>query len=191
MKQNSQIKILCTGFVPFADHTVNSSQQLIESINNPQIKTLLLPVSFQNAFLNLEPLLLNQFDYCILFGLAANRSKVSLETLALNRVHCPNRPDNDSCEYTDEIIFKEGPVALASTFPYLDFLNELKKENIESELSHHAGTFVCNYIYYQVLFHCLKNKIKTKCIFIHLPDQAKIEFNLNLINNALKSLLIS
>ncbi|BAU11277.1 peptidase C15 pyroglutamyl peptidase I [Leptolyngbya sp. NIES-3755] len=43
-------------------------------------------------------------------------------------------------------------------------LNQLMESTTTTEISHDAGNFVCNYLYYQVLKHC-----DQQCLFVHVP----------------------
>jgi pyroglutamyl-peptidase len=36
-------------------------------------------------------------------------------------------------------------------------------------ISHNAGKFVCNYLYYQVLRHLERERSTAKCLFVHVP----------------------
>lgn len=36
-------------------------------------------------------------------------------------------------------------------------------------ISHNAGKFVCEGLYYQVLQHLKQNHLKTPCLFVHVP----------------------
>lgn len=38
-----------------------------------------------------------------------------------------------------------------------------------TQVSHDAGTFVCNYLYYSVLKHIQHHQLDCQCLFIHVP----------------------
>lgn len=87
-----------------------------------------------------------------MLGLAATRKKICLEAIAVNvDYEAGGKP---------RPIVKRGPLALATRLP-LDRL--LKKVRGPVAISHHAGTFVCNHLYY----HALTRKIP--CVFVHVP----------------------
>lgn len=46
-----------------------------------------------------------------------------------------------------------------------------------TDISHDAGRFVCNYLYYSVLKFIQTNQLPTQCIFVHVPllNQRNIE----------------
>jgi pyroglutamyl-peptidase len=48
-------------------------------------------------------------------------------------------------------------------------LNHLIEETIATQISHDAGDFVCNHLYYSVLKHLQPRKFKHPCIFVHVP----------------------
>ena len=46
-------------------------------------------------------------------------------------------------------------------------INNINDENLS--ISYHAGTFICNEIYYRALEYINNNKLNIKCIFVHIP----------------------
>jgi pyroglutamyl-peptidase len=48
-------------------------------------------------------------------------------------------------------------------------LNYLIEGTIATQISHDAGNFVCNHLYYSVLKHLQNKRFKCQCVFVHVP----------------------
>lgn len=48
-------------------------------------------------------------------------------------------------------------------------VHELVQDLAITDVSHDAGQFVCNHLYYSVLNHVLTNQLSTRCVFVHVP----------------------
>ena len=163
-------KLLLTGFTPFGAYTVNSSQVMVNLIEqcgmtNFDIRSIILPVSFSQSFQKLK----NEIDtfnpdLVISLGLAEMRPSINLEKVAINLIDCKT-PDNEGIHMRDQLILKDGPTA------YFSNLNTEEMRSVQTsfpvEMSYSAGTFVCNFIMYQTLSYLHDSKVKAG--FIHLP----------------------
>ncbi|MCU0542950.1 MAG: peptidase C15 [Oscillatoriaceae cyanobacterium Prado104] len=144
-------RILLTSFETWLPHhKSNSSDDLLEQVS--QIKSLRyslnflrkLPVDFELAP-NLAIAHINRLqpDAIICCGMAESRQKLSLESCAVN-----------------------GGREILKTAVNLELLaNNLTA----TEISHDAGKFVCEALYYAVLKHLGECQIETQCIFVHVP----------------------
>lgn len=165
-------KILVTAFQPFMGEAVNPSEILLEHINlqyDSEIETLLLPVSFLEAPRALQNHLKeNNYDLILLLGQAGGRSKVCLERVALNWIES---------ESLDEAGYKpkQGPIvegadpALFTDLPLTVWKENLSKKNLPVEISVSAGSYVCNYLYYQTLRWRMNTQQSLNVCFVHVP----------------------
>ena len=103
----------------------------------------------------------------IMMGLAALRSTLNLERLAVNVRDYPIK-DNHGHQYDGEEILP-GPLALKTDFPLHELRKKLKAKGFPSVISNHAGTFVCNDIYYQSLNFQIENGAPDLVLFVHVP----------------------
>jgi pyroglutamyl-peptidase len=157
------MKILLTGFKAFLGEKINPSEILCESFLG--ISSLVLPVEFSRAYEVLKVYLLNnKYDYVIMLGLAAGRSKVSLEKIALNWVQTDSADESGFKPKTKKINDLK-PLALMSNFPIDEVFSKVKSKHSNIEISFSAGTYVCNELYFQV---CSEFE-DLKSVFIHLP----------------------
>ena len=143
-------KILLTSFDTWLPHQQsNSSDDLLAKISQmqslPYSLTFLqkLPVDFQEAP-NLAIAQINQLqpDTIICCGMAESRQKLTVE----------------SCACCDTDILK-------TAVNFAPLIADLAA----TEISHEAGKFVCEALYYAVLKHICDAQLAAKCIFVHVP----------------------
>jgi pyroglutamyl-peptidase len=56
-------------------------------------------------------------------------------------------------------------------------LNQVLKGTIATEISHDAGNFVCNHLYYSLLKYIQENSLKSHCLFVHVPILCESNFD--------------
>lgn len=176
------MKILISGFEKFGPYPINTSEVMLQLLENePHLKTVLLPVTFQKAFLKLhEEVQKYQPDIVIALGLAASRKKISLEKVAINLIDC-EIPDNAGIFHRDTAIIEGAPKAYFSTLPIHEML---LASTFPTEISYSGGAYVCNYLMFKLLHSLEGTQIKSG--FIHLPV---LDENQDLIYSSLKSML--
>ncbi len=165
-------RILLTGFEPFHEYKINSSWSLVDSFKNStsdfeSIK-LRLPVEFK-AVSNLVPEILKQYqpDIVLAFGQCTGDS-IRIERVALN-IDDARSADNNGYTPTDEQIHADGKNAYFSTLPIKVIQQAMATKNIPAIISNSAGTYVCNHLFYELLYWCDKLSLPTKIGFVHLP----------------------
>lgn len=177
------MKILISGFEKFGPHSINTSEVMLKLLESePHIKTVLLPVTFQDAFEKLNEEIQNHRpEVVIALGLAASRDKISLEKVAINLIDC-EIPDNAGVFHRDTPIIQNAPNAYFSTLPLTEML--AASGTFPTEISYSAGAYVCNYLMYQLLHSLEGSGIKSG--FIHLPN---LNDNQNQILSSLQSMI--
>jgi pyroglutamyl-peptidase len=142
--------ILLTSFeIWLSDQLSNSSDDLLleviklDSLPHDLKFLRRLPVDVHLASSQVIPKISElQPDYIICCGMAASRTKLSLEAVA-------------SCE--------------ENILPTPVNLEKLVAGTTAIEISHDCGKFVCNGLYYAVLNYLCQNQLATPCIFVHVP----------------------
>ncbi len=143
-------KFLLTSFNTWQHHQKsNSSDDLLAQVSQmkslPYSMTYLrkLPVDFQLAP-NLVIAQINKLqpDTIICCGMAESRKKLTVE----------------SCACHNNKILKTAVN-----------LEHLIADLPTTKISHNAGKFVCESLYYAVLKHLADSQLSTKCIFVHIP----------------------
>jgi len=65
-------------------------------------------------------------------------------------------------------VIAEGPAAYFASLPVKAMTRALSDAGLPAEVSHTAGTFVCNHVFYG-LMHALKERAQTRGGFVHVP----------------------
>lgn len=170
------MRVLLTGFQPFAKINVNPSQLIVEHFQSQQrddLIALVLPTEYTAAGERIRHTILDfQPAAVISLGVAQSRNTISLERVALN-LDDASIADNAGVFASGELIASDGPAAYWSTLPLHAMREALEAVGIPVSLSNHAGTYICNHAFYvaQHTLACSGNL--TPCGFIHVPDIAR------------------
>lgn len=167
------MRVLLTGFDPFEGNTINPALEVVkgvrEKIGEIEIKKLEIPTVFGKS---MERILkaAEEFrpDAILCIGQAGGRYEMSLERVAIN-LNDARIKDNEGNQPIDEMIYPDGENAYFSNLPIKAMMQEMREEGIPTSISNTAGTFVCNYVMYGVLYHIAKHSIAKKGGFIHIP----------------------
>ena len=163
--------ITITGFEPFRKEKVNPSMIIAKEFDGKtvlgeKIKSIILPVSYKRAKPIVESLVKEEPILLLSLGLSSRITCIRLEVIALNIAHS-EKGDNDGYKPFNEIIYEDGDLAYKGTLPFKEILEALRKNGIPSTLSFHAGTFLCNYVYYIALYNAQNRGLNVG--FVHIP----------------------
>ncbi|MBI4464108.1 MAG: hypothetical protein HY647_05335 [Acidobacteria bacterium] len=171
------MKILLTGFEAFGNLQANPSQQIVERMaeraRRQGIRDLypeILPTEYAGAGRRIRQLIQRvRPEAALCLGVARSRTVIHLERVALNLDDDP-LPDNAGRAYSGRPIVRGGPLVYESTLPLQRMLNALRRQGIPATISNHAGTFVCNHVFY-VARHALEQMGREiPCGLIHVPE---------------------
>ena len=164
--------VLITGFEPFNGYEINPSQLIAETLNGQNIEDaeiigIVLPVNFTTsveyviqAITDYNPLLV------ISLGLSPVTHKIDVEKCGIN-LRWVYR--NNNSYPIPKRLNPCGPLIRISPLHTKRIVLELKKVEIPSRQSFHAGFYVCNAVLYGTLNYIKENKIPIKAGFIHVP----------------------
>lgn len=172
-------KIVLTAFEPFGSIDTNITIDILNKIKeeNKELKTYILPVVFNEVGSRIKDIINQENpDYLIMMGQAEGSKKIRLERNAINYVHALIK-DNNADQPQNKKISETDSNAYFTTFDDFKLFELLDKNYVER--SYTAGTYVCNYIYYEALSYLNKINSKTKAIFIHYPLSSKQASKLN------------
>jgi pyroglutamyl-peptidase len=151
------VNLLVTGFEPWDAHAVNPSGEVARELGGA-----VLPVDFRAADRELRRILARRKPEALLMlGLAPTRTQLALEAVALNVDHHEQEGKNEAFRRP---IQEGGPLAVECRLPLNDLQRRLRKSGIPSGISHHAGTFLCNHVFYRGL-----TWMDGPCGFVHVP----------------------
>jgi pyroglutamyl-peptidase len=151
------VNILLTGFEPWGTNRVNPSGEIATELGGH-----VLPVDYERAVRELRRLIRKtRPDALLMLGLASSRTRISLEAVALNRDH---HEEEGKQRRWRRPIRRRGPIALEARLPLDRIFGRLKAARVPVAVSHHAGTFVCNHVFYEGL-----TAYSGPCGFVHVP----------------------
>lgn len=168
-------RILITGFEPFGGRDANATGVAAQALDGSVIEGhrvhgLQLPCTFEAAprrlveqVQRLRPMLV------LALGLAASRSGFALERVALNLVDAPIA-DNAGAQPTDRPVLPGGPAAHFATLPVKAMVAALQAAAWPAALSHSAGTFVCNQVFY-TLMQAVADRPRVRAGFMHVGPE--------------------
>lgn len=167
------MKILVTGFNPFGGESVNPAYEAVkllpDTIGGAQIVKKEIPTVFKKAGKVLEETMKKeQPDIVICVGQAGGRSAITPEKVAIN-IMDGRIPDNEGYQPVDTPVQENGPTAYFSSLPVKAMVKNIQDAGIPSFLSYTAGSYVCNYLMYELLYLIDTQFKNTKGGFIHVP----------------------
>ena len=169
------MKLLITGFEPYGNVKVNPSWEVAKRIallhpEGVEVCARRLPVVFDSvgdvlweAVERFAP------DVVLMLGVAAKRSVISYERVAIN-MDDSSKEDNERKTYPGTPIRRDGPAAYFSTLPVKEMRDATLSAGIAAEISNSAGTYVCNHTMYDCLYRIEQSGLKTRAGFVHVPQ---------------------
>ncbi|MBY0358201.1 MAG: hypothetical protein K2W82_09390 [Candidatus Obscuribacterales bacterium] len=183
------MRIIATGFDPFNNLTYNPSQDTVErlptslEIDQKQIpvSSAVLPTCCDEAWQILNQLVTSHVDkpfLLLLTGFAEKQDKIFLERFALNVRHY-RIPDNNGHQHNDEYLDdKITNEAYRTKLPLPALEKHLSENGFACGISNHAGTFICNELYFRSLHNWQENPHCLGVLFVHLPPADKYQESL-------------
>lgn len=169
--------VLVTAFEPFGEHKTNPTITAAEAVARecPGVVNEVLPVEFEAATARIRELMDEHRPHTVIsLGLAAGRTEITPERVAINTMDAPI-PDNSGAQPIDEPVDEGGPAAHFLTLPNKAIVQALKDEGIPASLSNTAGTYVCNAVAYAAAQYAARFNDSSSCGrtvrtgFIHVP----------------------
>lgn len=168
-------RVLVTGFEPFGGDPVNPSLEAIRCLaDDPppagiELATRALPVVYGDALVALRDAIeQHDPDVVVATGLAGGRCGVTPEKVAVNLDDAP-APDNAGGSPVDRPIVADGPTAYFSTLPVKAIVAAMRDAGIPASVSHTAGTYVCNHVFYGLMHLLATERPGTRGGFVHVP----------------------
>lgn len=175
MKAERSRTVLLTGFEPFDGEVMNPSWLAIQKLSGEEIAghhviAECLPTAFTEAPRILRRTMTRHQPRLILcVGQAGGRAQLSLERVAINLIDA-RIADNRGRQPVDIPVIAGGPAAYFTTLPIKAMRAAARDAGVPVEISHSAGTFVCNQVFY-ALMHELAKGTARDCRggFVHIP----------------------
>ncbi|MEY8308347.1 pyroglutamyl-peptidase I [Erysipelotrichaceae bacterium 51-3] len=167
------MKILITGFNPFGNESVNPAFEAVkllpDTIKSAEIVKLEIPTEFKRAGKVLqEGIEANHPDVVICVGQAGGRSAITPEQVGINLMD-GRIPDNAGYQPFDTPVREDGPTAYFTSLPVKAMVQSIRDAGIPAFVSYSAGTYVCNFLMYELLYQIEHFFPGIKGGFIHVP----------------------
>ena len=158
--------VLITAFEPYDHWTTNASWLALMELTRdlperPRVVTRRYPVDFATLGERLAADLQANYDFAIHLGQAPGSSRLRLEAIGINlgaeRGQLP------------QPLVDDGPVAYRTSLPLDEWSAHLNAAGIPAAVSYHAGTYLCNAIFYMSCRLAERMALATQSALIHLP----------------------
>ena len=169
------MKILITGSDPFGGETVNPAYEAVkllpDTIAGAEIIKLEVPTRFHRAGAVLEDAMQrHKPDAVICVGQAGGRAAITPGESG----HQPyGRPHPGQCRVSacgpSAPIREDGETAYFTSLPVKAMVQRMRDAGIPAAVSYTAGTYVCNYLLYTLLYLIDKKYPNVRGGFIHVP----------------------
>jgi pyroglutamyl-peptidase len=168
------MRILIAGFGPFPGAPFNPSALLTAALrrrrrpalSGVKIESHVFATAYAAVDRDLRRLLARKPDAVLIFGLAAGRPHICIETHARNAVSLLS-PDSSGRRPQRPTIDASEPRSRSGNAPTAYLLNALRRSSAPARLSRDAGRYLCNYAYWQALRHVEGNRPLVQ--FVHIP----------------------
>ncbi len=155
-------RVLLTAFEPYDRWPENSSWLTLTDLTrwydgSADLITRRYPVDLGEMSKRLRKDLQDDFDLAIHLGQSPGSTLIKLEAVGLN-VRSDGSP-----------LIDEAPAAYRSPLPLDRCSRSLISAGIPSEVSHHAGTYLCNAALFLSQHYSQSFGLRTRSAFVHIP----------------------
>jgi pyroglutamyl-peptidase len=170
--------VLLIGFGPFPGAAKNPSADLAKALARRRRPALAgiaraaheLATTYAAVDRDLPGLFAQRPDIVLIFGLAARRRHLSIETRARNAVSVLF-PDASGYRPRRGVIAPGEPSARKPVTPLAGLLGAMRPSGVPTRLSRDAGRYLCNYAYWRALQRADHGKPLVQ--FVHIPALAR------------------
>jgi pyroglutamyl-peptidase len=167
--------VLLTGFEPFGGERTNPSWDAVSELaarpaaGDHRLVAAQLPCVFDASIDALRAAVAEHApDVVICVGQAGGRDGITPERVAVN-ISDARIPDNAGNRPIDVPVVPGAPAAYFTGLPVKACVARLQEAGIPASVSHTAGTFVCNHVFYG-LMHLLATELPhVRGGFVHVP----------------------
>ncbi len=163
--------VLLTGFAPFGGESVNPSWQAVSQLaaRRSDVAAVELPCEFAASLPTLRAAMdLHRPDLVVCVGQAGGRPDVTPERVAINLIDA-RIEDNAGEQPVDVPVLPDGPNAYFSTLPVKACVAAIRKAGVPASVSHTAGTYVCNQVFYGLMHLLATDFPGVRGGFVHVP----------------------
>jgi pyroglutamyl-peptidase len=168
------MRVILTGFGPFPGEPFNPSAALVKALarrRRPALAEIectihVFATTYESVDRELPKLFAQRPDIVLMFGLAASRRELCIETRARNAIALLS-PDASGHRAERGVIVAGGPTSRRGVAPFADLAGAVRTSRFPTRLSRDAGRYLCNYSYWRGL-EASRNK-DALVQFVHIP----------------------
>jgi pyroglutamyl-peptidase len=168
------MRVLIAGFGPFPGAPSNPSGRLARALArrrrpalaDTEIASHVFATTYAAVDRDLPKLMAQRPDVVLIFGLAAHRRHISIETRARN-ARSLLFPDANGYRPARTMIEPGQASALGGNTPFARLLHAVRQTGRPARLSRDAGSYLCNYAYWRALAQVRNGH--TLVQFVHIP----------------------
>jgi pyroglutamyl-peptidase len=172
------MRALLAGFGPFPGTPLNPSMAVARALvrrRRPALADLdrsvhVFATGYAAVDRELPKLFAEKPDIVLIFGLAARRRQICIETRARNALSVLF-PDASGWRPSIGVIETGGPEALFGSAPFQHLLSAARARKAPVRLSRDAGCYLCNYVYWRALQWAPRRRPLVQ--FVHIPGIAQ------------------
>ena len=171
-------RILLTGFKPFGRLAANPTELLMGALEDEGLGVAGPEVEVERAVLEVDYVAAErQFreavarvrpDVILSFGVSGGTDALCLERIAVN-LDDAALPDAAGRTRRGTRIVEEGPAAYWATLDLAALHAALSAAGLPVRCSNHAGTYLCNHVFYYGLHYLQTEGLETRMGFVHVP----------------------
>lgn len=168
------MRVVIAGFGPFPGVPRNPSAAIAQALarrRRPALSRLdrsahVFATNYAAVDRDMPKLFASKPDIVLIFGLAARRRHVCIETRARNAVSVLF-PDAKGCRPSRGVLEPGGPTELFGHAPFWHLQGAARGSKIPLRLSRDAGRYLCNYAYWRALQRAPQGRPLVQ--FVHIP----------------------
>ena len=168
------MRVVLAGFGSFPGVPFNPSATLVQALARRRrpafadviISTHVFATRYAAVDRDLAKFAAQKRDLILIFGVAARRRYLSIETRARN-AQSVLHPDASGHRPARATIARGEPRALRGTAPFRRILGAVRPSGFPARLSRDAGRYLCNYAYWRALERARETAMLVQ--FIHIP----------------------
>ncbi|MFH8405808.1 pyroglutamyl-peptidase I [Streptomyces sp. NPDC018019] len=167
-------RVLLTGFEPFDGEPTNPSWEAVRAAaaappDGLEFATAELPCVYGRSRTALrEAVAAHDPDLVLCVGQAGGRPDLTVERIAVN-LDDARIPDTSGAQPIDEAIVPGGPAAYFAALPVKACVAAVREAGLPASVSHTAGTFVCNHVFYDLMHLIATERPALRGGFVHVP----------------------
>ncbi|MCC9607640.1 hypothetical protein LOC68_11725 [Blastopirellula sp. JC732] len=165
-------RILVTGFEPFGELATNCTELALRELTladlapDFEVEQIILPVDYAAAGAQLADLYREKsYAATLHFGQSGKARQAEFEMFAINWKHVGAAEPGP--------LDQAGPHAFRTGLDHPSWLDAMRAADVQGELSFHAGTYLCNAVYYWSLQQSEQIGNPGHALFVHVPLAAE------------------